>query len=300
MKILAVINEGAGSVSEDNTDEEEKKMKGEFAKNNLDADVKVLPAEKIADTVKEGLKKGYNVIAAGGGDGTISNVAEIICRTDKTLAVLPAGTLNHFAKDLNIPLTTEEAIKNIAEGKPAEIDTAEVNGKIFINNSSVGFYPKTVKERDKQKFPQFAKWLSTLIASLKVFIKFPVMEVRMEVEGKKVHVRTPLVFIGNNEYDMQLFNLGARKSLEGGKLYLYYLKCETRACLVKLAFHALINRLHQADEFIFHPLNELWIESRKKRVHVALDGEVLTLESPLHYKIKPRCLKVIVPVKNNG
>lgn len=295
MKILAVINKGAGSVSEDNIEAEEKRLQEAFAKNKLDADVKILPAKRIEDEVKRGVKEGYDVIAAGGGDGTISNAAELICETDTVLAVLPAGTLNHFAKDLNIPLTMEEAVKAIAEGKPGKVDTADVNGRIFINNSSVGFYPKTVKEREKQSFPQFAKWLSTLIASVKVFIKFPIMSVRMVIKGKEVNIRTPLVFIGNNEYDMQLFNLGARKTLKEGKLYLYYLKCETRICLFKLAFHALTNRLHQAEEFTCHALDELWIDTPKKNIHVALDGEVFTLESPLHYKIKPRSLNVILP-----
>ena len=88
---------------------------------------------------------------AAGGDGTINSVASAVVGSEKSLGVLPFGTMNHFAKDLHIPLDLEGAVNTIVAGHKTKVDVGEVNGRIFLNNSSLGLYPSIVRERQKQR-----------------------------------------------------------------------------------------------------------------------------------------------------
>lgn len=115
----------------------------------LDADITLAQsgAEMIA-TAEQALRDGAPIVVAGGGDGTINAVASVVVGSGTPFGVLPLGTLNHFAKDLNIPLELDAAIANVAQGVPHQVDVGEVNGRIFLNNSSLGLYPDIVRDRE--------------------------------------------------------------------------------------------------------------------------------------------------------
>ena len=107
--------------------------------------------------------------------------------------------------------------------------------------------------------------------------------------------RTPFVFVGNNEYQMEGFNLGSRGCLNAGQLSVYSVKRERRWALLELALRALFGRLRQSKDFDAFCAAEVRIESRHRRMHVAIDGEVLLMNTPLHYRLRPAALRVIVP-----
>ncbi len=237
-----------------------------------------------------------DVVVAGGGDGTISAVAGALAGTEKTLGVLPLGTLNHFAKDLGIPLELADAIDTIARGHIAEVDVGEVNDRVFINNSSLGVYPRIVASREaQQEHLGRGKWHAFLWAVLRVFRRFPNLRLRITVEGREIERRTPFLFIGNNEYEMEGFNAGARVCLNAGKLGLYLAHRPGRLGLLRLALDALLGRLDQAKDFDAYCVNEATIATRKKLLLVATDGEVVRMETPLRYRARPRALRVLVP-----
>jgi diacylglycerol kinase family enzyme len=237
------------------------------------------------------------IVVAGGGDGTINAVASELVDTDKTLGVLPLGTLNHFAKDLNIPLDLEGAARNILEGEVVKVDVGEVNGRIFINNSSIGLYPSIVRHREKQQERLGrGKWFAAVWATLEVFRRYPLFGVRLSADdGQEFRRRTPFVFIGNNEYQMDTFNLGARSCLDAGHLSLHLTRDVGRWGLVRLAASALFGRLRESKDFDALCTTEVWIETRRRRLRVATDGEVTIMRSPLHYRVRPAALRVIVP-----
>src|SRR5215217_494166 len=89
----------------------------------------------------------YDVIAAAGGDGTVSTVAAAVARANKTLAVIPTGTLNHFARDAGVPIDLEPAVALLRDGRRRAVDVGMVNDQFFLNNVSIGSYPRMVKER---------------------------------------------------------------------------------------------------------------------------------------------------------
>jgi YegS/Rv2252/BmrU family lipid kinase len=293
--IKVIMNAGSGS-SEDK-DESKKKLVEAFRAGNLDAHFSVAESgEELLEMAEEAAKSDYQTIVAAGGDGTISAVAAAIAETGKTLGVLPFGTLNHFSKDLNISAELEESVRVIAENHTAEIDVGDVNGQIFINNSSIGLYPQIVRRREKQQHRLGrGKWTAAFWAAVSVLRRYPFLRIKLKIDGKELSRKTPFVFVGNNEYEMDSFNIGGRKCLDAGNLSVYVLHRTGRMGLVRLALRSLFGRLRQAQDFETFCTEEITIETRRKKLLVAFDGEVKPMETPLHYRIRPNALRVIVP-----
>lgn len=236
------------------------------------------------------------LIVAAGGDGTINAVASALVGTTTALGVIPCGTLNHFARDLGIPLDHADAVVATLRGRAREIDVGEVNGRFFLNNSSIGLYPAMVHRRTKQQRRLGrGKWQAMLWAAHTVLRSHPFMDVTLELDGKNFVRRTPFVFIGNNVYEMQGFDIGRRARLDAGVLSVYVTHRGRRLGLLALALRALFGRLEQSRDFEGATASELRIETRHKRLLVATDGEVAALDLPLHYRIRPRRLRVMAP-----
>jgi diacylglycerol kinase family enzyme len=239
-------------------------------------------------------------VVAGGGDGTINAVASVLVDTDRPLGVLPLGTLNHFAKDLHIPLDLEGAIKVCLDNHTARVDVGEVNGRIFLNNSSLGLYPNIVRQREKQQERLGrGKWPAFIWAALAVLRRYPFMDVRLSTDQKEFRRRTPFVFIGNNEYQMEGFSLGARDCLDAGQLSLTVAHRTGRLGLVRFAWRALFGGLRNEKDFDALCTREVWVETKRSRLRVATDGEVTIMHTPLYYRVRPGALRVLVPPKQS-
>jgi diacylglycerol kinase family enzyme len=242
------------------------------------------------------LREGHAVVVAGGGDGTVSTVASVVAGSNAALGVLPLGTLNHFAKDLGIPLTLEGAARTIVANHQARVDVGEVNGHKFINNSSLGMYPTMVAMRERRRRRLgWSKLRALLWASLTVLRRHPMLAVRLVLDDLVEERRTPLVFIGNNEYVIEGFDVGSRVRLDGGLLSIYVTRRHGRRGLIGLALRALVGTLRQADDFEALTAHSTRIATRHRHLLVATDGEVNVMETPLDYRIHPKLLRVIVP-----
>ncbi|HEX8602359.1 MAG TPA: diacylglycerol kinase family protein [Pseudoduganella sp.] len=294
--VVVIVNAGAG---QGHGDDLAASLREKFAAVGLDADVTLAAGgEEMIGVARKAVENGVRIVVAGGGDGTMNAVASVLAGTPATLGVLPLGTLNHFAKDLNIPLALDEAIANIAHGQPVAVDVGEVNGRIFLNNSSLGLYPDIVRDRTRQQRRLGrGKWLAFCWASLAALHRFPFLSLRLRLNGEEHARRTPFVFIGNNAYTMEGLNIGERTRLDGGELSLYVAQRPTRLGLVRLAGHALLGRLARARDFDVLLAEELAIDSWRKLVRVATDGEVTLMAPPLEYRSRPGALTVIVPRK---
>jgi len=244
----------------------------------------------------EALKSKPPVLVAAGGDGTISAVADAVRGTGTALGILPLGTLNHFAKDLGIPLDPAEAARVIAAGKRMAVDVGEVNGRCFINNASLGLYPGMVKERDRQQRRlRRSKRHAMVWATLAVLQRPPILDLTLDLDGEVHDYRAPYVFIGNNAYRMEGFDIGTRERVDEGCLSVYTTCAGTTGELVMLALRALFGRLRQAEDFFESHASSLRVVSRKPRLLVATDGEVTPMATPLEFRIVPRALQVLVP-----
>src|SRR3954469_18059335 len=295
--MIVIMNRGAGG-----SDDPEERIVALLKARGKEATV-VHPngGEDICAVARHAAQSNERIIVAAGGDGTISAVAAAVCGTDKVLGVLPVGTLNHFAKDLGIPLDLESAVRTLAEGESSEVDVGEVNGRVFINNSSLGLYPQIVSRREAQQ-QQLArgKWFAFFWATIQAFRRFPFLDLRVEFEGQQIVRRTAFLFVGNNEYQIAGFSLGSPACVNAANLGLYLTHGTGRFGLFRLAFHALFGRVEQAEDFDIFCVTEARIETRKRRLLVALDGEVERMNTPLEYRIRPAALRVLVPRKGAG
>ena len=291
---VVIVNGGAGNGHDD---EAAARLRALLDGAGLDAEL-VLAAggEEMIATARRAVKEGVRLVAAGGGDGTMNAVASVIAGTDVHFGVLPLGTLNHFAKDLGIPLALEEAVRNLAQGKPKRVDVGEVNGRIFLNNSSLGLYPDIVRDRELQQHRLGrGKWPAALWATLSALRRYPFLAMHLQVNGTRLARRTPFVFIGNNRYTMEGLAIGERERIDDGLLSLYVAERPTRLGLLRFAFDALRGKLGDRADFDVLHAPELEIETRRRRLRVAFDGEVRQMTPPLRYRVRPGALTVIVP-----
>jgi YegS/Rv2252/BmrU family lipid kinase len=239
---------------------------------------------------------GCRTIVAAGGDGTVSAVASALVGTKSALGVLPLGTLNHFAKDMNIPLELDAAVWTILNGVSTQVDVGEVNGRTFVNNSSIGLYPAIVRERSAEQSRGMSKWLAFIRAVYKVMRRCPSFYASVHANSVLEPTdKTPFIFVGNNRYETHGLRIGERDRLDGGHLWVCRAPGADRAALIRLAVRAVLRKTTLGELKILEA-DELWVHTRRnRRLKVANDGEVFTTRAPLHYRILPKSLRVIVP-----
>ena len=297
MKALVLLNAAAGTLAANGTSDH-RSVAYALAAAGIDADIQLVAGPQLQAAARAAADSQVDVVIVGGGDGTLSSVAGALAGTPMPLGILPLGTLNHFAKDLGIPFDLTEAARVIAANHVGGVDVGEVNGRVFINNSSLGVYPHMVLDReDQRKRFGVGKWWAMCVAVFKTFRRFPLVQVRLTINGESVVRKTPLVFIGNNCYQLDLFRIGTRACLDRGELSLYVANAQTRWGMLKLTLRGLFGGLQQARDFETSCLVDCVIESRRRRIHVAADGEVFETAFPLRYRVRAGELGVCLPQK---
>jgi YegS/Rv2252/BmrU family lipid kinase len=265
---------------------------------NYDATTQIHVLREGADIgalVRSALNDGVDCVVGGGGDGTINAVASALVRSDVPLGVLPLGTLNHFAKALGVPLSLEEAVRNVFEGERRAVDVGDVNGHVFLNNSSIGLYPRIVLAREASKKKGRRKWSALMLAAIQNLRRHRLMHVVLVTDaGQHVARATPFLFIGNNKYETSGLNIGSRLRLDDGRLWVYLAPQAGRLKLLALAGFAMVGRLKEPHLEVMET-TALELKTHRKRLEVALDGEVIGLKSPLRFRSIPKLLHVITP-----
>jgi diacylglycerol kinase family enzyme len=291
--IAAVLNDSSGT---GDCQKSAQQLTEIFAAAGREARITVARGgDQLRSAMKQAVEDGCEALVAGGGDGTINTAASQLIDRDIPLGVIPLGTLNHFAKDLGIPLDLDAAAMVVLEGRVCRVDVGEVNGRVFLNNSSLGVYPAIVRLRDRYRAGGWGKWIAALWAGLTVLRRNPFMAVRIAAEGDTIVRRTPLLFVGNNEYRMAGLDAGSRDSLTSGHLAVYVLNAERRPGLLRLAWQVLVKGADQVKELDLLSVESATVETRRPRVQVALDGEVMSLESPMTYRSRAAALRVYAP-----
>lgn len=251
---------------------------------------------RTPDAVRQALDSGATVVVAGGGDGTVSGVAGELIETPVPLGVLPLGTLNHFARDLGLPLDLEKAVTVIVTGRRTPVDVGVVNGRYFINNSSIGIYPDIVVEREALRARGYRKWTAFVIATGRVLRRFPGVVVRVSSDQATGTFRTPFLFVGNNEYQVEGISIGRRACLDQGRLYAYVAPRLRARDLPKLGASALLGRARRHPSLRAFATDELEVSTPGRRMlRVALDGEVVDMPTPLRYQVRQGALEVMAP-----
>ena len=292
--IVVLLNRGGGAVAADPKIGD--KVGQALNDAGVNAEVELIDGGDCAVRCKAITKRGDQLLVVGGGDGTVSAAASALVGPDTALGILPLGTLNHFARDLGIPAKLEDAVKLIADRPEREVDVAEMNGRIFINNSAIGLYPLMVLDRDLQrKRLGRSKRLAMMVASLRMLVRFGHQRLALTVNEEKARIDTPLLFVGNNDYRIDIGAPGQRDSIDDGCLSVFVMRKKTRAGFIAASIRALFNRTRGDDMVQLEGVTRLRVSSGKRSLAVSLDGEVVRAEPPLDYKIRRKALRVIAP-----
>ena len=252
------------------------------------------PSDDVSALAARARAESHRPIVAGGGDGTVNVVAGTLAGTDGVLGVLPMGTLNHFAKDAGIPLKLDDAVRNLFTGEINKVDVGEVNGRIFVNNSGVGFYPHFVRAREEQERRGHVKKVAFVLA-LRTFVRRYLrlrMNVHMGREEALEHL-TPFLFVGNNRYQTSGLRIGTRSRLDSGRLWVCTAPRHGRLNILRVALKTLVGR--EPEELHIFEAQELSVDPGSPRVNVSTDGEVTIMDTPLQFRIRPGALGVVTP-----
>jgi YegS/Rv2252/BmrU family lipid kinase len=289
MNIVVVYNPSSGA------SDSFKEIQAAFADLKVAPEYIPITTNRLHDKLRTAASKKGTTIVAAGGDGTINGVVHAVIGTKCKLGIIPVGTLNHFARELNVPLDIPGAVQTILKGKTVRVDAAAVNDRSFVNNSSIGWYPRSLRTRDELG-DRIGKWPAALVGSVKAMIRPRRYHVELTIDGQKHTYRTPFVFVGNNAYKRGEPGVGQRETLHGGQVAIYVVKAQSITGIVRMLFHGLLTRKHRTQDFAIYYTSECTIQTRHhRRLNVACDGEVTSLRTPLHYKSVPEALDVITP-----
>ncbi len=229
------------------------------------------------------------VIIGYGGDGTLNTVASLLRDTKAIFAPIPGGTLNHFTKDLGIPQDLHDALENTVSSNVHRIDVGIVNDRVFLNNSSIGLYPSTLRMRDELERGIASKWIAAIISNVRAFVKYR----RMTVEVNGESLKTPFVFIGNNDYKIEHRLIGGRSKMNGDMLSAYAVLSKNRWGLIMILLKGLLGNARGSRDVMIWKSKYLIIRPKKSSVAVSLDGERVVLQAPLTYSVDHECLNVL-------
>lgn len=301
-RFVVLVNDGAGSVAEDDRDGEVAAIREAFAGTGVDVDVDMERPDRLGDAVLRiwaGPDRPDAIVVAGG-DGTVNAAAGAAAGTDVLLGVLPLGTFNHFAKDLGLPTDLAGAAAALAERREQQVDVGEVNGRVFVNNSALGVYPEMVAVRDRLREERgWGKVRAVPVAAWRVARSFPVHRLVLSSADDPASLdrrslRTPFVFVGNGPYTDSSGGLTSRSSMDDGRLEVLVARVRSRRGLVWAIARALVSHPDVVRDLDRHDLTDLRVDARTSRLRVALDGEICWLDTPLRYRSRPGALRVLV------
>lgn len=292
MRAITLVNIGGGSVADGIADT----IGAALAAAGLDSQVLLVEGADCAARAADQVRQGFDLIIAAGGDGTMGAIAGALAGKGSSMGILPLGTLNHFARDLGIPPDLDEAAQVIAAGRERRVDIAEVNGRAFVNNASIGLYPLMVVDRDAQRERLGrSKRLALIVASLRTMARFHSRRLKLGIDGGEARVDTPLLFVGNNDYRLAFPGAGSRDSLEEGELCVMVMRSKSLPGFLAATARALVGLGGKDDMARLDSVKELKVDSPRSQLTLAIDGETAAMAPPLTFRIRPQALRVIVP-----
>ncbi len=235
------------------------------------------------------------VVVAAGGDGTLNAVASKLMGTDIPMGILPLGTFNYVARVLNIPLDLLDAAKTISEGQPRSVHVAQLNQHIYLNNASLGLYPLFIQKREQfnKHFGRFP--LHAYTSALDVLIRDrKELKLEVEVDGQRYPVKTPLIFFGNNQLQLAEMKLRIAEAAEAGKVAGVVVAKSDKRTLFKTLWQLIKGNLDQASDVYSFAADEVIVHSKRNKLTVAVDGEIVTMTPPLKITVRKHALNIMV------
>lgn len=296
MRFRIILNRDGGTLKTLDLDQLCDGIRATLEEAGHTVQVDVIAGPQLEDALDAAARARADVVMAGGGDGTISAAAARLKGTSKALAILPAGTMNLFARSLGIPLKLDEAVKAFATGVVRDVDLASANDRVFVHQFSIGLHAKLIRLREKEEFQsRFGKMRASARAGFGAFMRPPRMRVGLVVDGEETTVVTSGIGVTNN-----LFGEGHLPYADdpaGGVLGVYITRAKRRRDLAKFVANMAIGRWQANDQVDILGARRvtLSIGSSHSRFGCAVDGELCPLSTQTELRLLPKALKVLVP-----
>jgi diacylglycerol kinase family enzyme len=235
-------------------------------------------------------------VLAGGGDGTVSAAAAVCFRHKMPLAILPAGTMNLFARSLKVPLNLEQALTALAHGEPGAVDIATANGRPFVHQYAVGMHSRLVRIRNGLTYSsRWGKMLASVRAMAATLSRPLVFDAEIHTSTGIEHRRATAIAVSNNLLGEG--HVPYAEQVNGGVLGVYVVRPMPPPEAVRLAFSLLFGTWKH------HPLvSERQVEQvtlsfprRKRSANAVIDGELIPLDKRVELMVHRGALRVIVP-----
>lgn len=246
--------------------------------------------------IARAVEGGHPVLVAVGGDGTITAVAEAAGAHGRTLGILPTGTFNFVARGLDIPETLDEAVELLMERRERPLSVAEVNGRMFLNNASLGLYPAILREREGI----YRRWGRSRLAAYWSVVRtvlgaFRPLNLRVTVDGKVIRTRTPLIFVARSAFQLEHYGLEGADALRDDRFVLFLAPHASPVGLLFMAVRLAFGGLRTGRDIDRVIGDDIVVEATRKRLLVARDGERSVMSPPLRFRIRREALRVIAP-----
>lgn len=289
-KVAVFINPGSGSA--------------EMARALLEQDERVAlralqPAE-LREALLDIVGQGAERVVVSGGDGTLSLAASCLAGSETALAVLPGGTLNHFAQRVGVPVDYAEALEVALAGHVQHVGLGCVNGQHFINTSSAGTYVSFVRTREYLE-RRMGYGLASFLAGVRRFVRL--RSSALMLDGTKI--RTPQLYVGVDERELRYPHLGSNVEDGAEGLHVFAALSRGRLESMLIAMKSVLRGaqvVEEAKELENRLLQEFTVDYPRKRnyLQIAIDGELIRVQTPLRYRYMPNALRVVVPDVEQG
>jgi diacylglycerol kinase family enzyme len=257
--------------------------------------VEIGPEMDVATDVRQALGRGARTFVVAGGDGSIHHVAQALVGTEGILGIVPVGSLNHFARDLSIPIDDWVAAFQVAlRGEVRQIDVGRIGNRYFLNSVMLGIYPTLSEYRERFR-SMHSRWRAYLKAIRLALRTFPHVTLVVERDGKVETLRTQMFVVAVNAYDLSQFGImSPKKTFNDGHLSMYSLSFMSRPQFIRAAAKYLRGKVVDVPGFRSARTAQLRVDSARGHLRVALDGELVDLPTPLRIVSVPSSLLVRV------
>ena len=295
MRPYVIFNPNSGTALSLRLDHED--LVRRFAEVGLVAEIDS-SGDDLQGKIERALRSEADTVICAGGDGTFTAIARGLVGSGKTLALLPLGTANLLARDLGVPLALDVALASLADAEPREIDVGEVNGRLFLHKVVVGIIPAIAAAREKVRgggpmaLLRFAQYFThRLTNAQRTAVAITSRDTVDRIE--RVHA----IAVANNAYDQGWGKLFQRSSLTAGTLTLYVLNRLALTDVLRLATEMVAGRWQDDAGVTIEAVRSVTLQTKRSRVAAMIDGEVELLEAPLNFRIRPKALRVLVPIR---
>lgn len=296
MNIHVVVNKRAGTVLDWDCGPLSEEIVSAFRSQGHAVTLHLVAPDEVSEAIGRALGQGCEALIIGGGDGTVRAAATALIDTDVALGVLPLGTMNRLARDLKIPLTLREAAVTLASGEMEAIDVADVNGHIFLCNSTFGLPVHFSAQRQSLRGKPAWERLKGYVSAIKEMLQSRRrMDLDIDHGQSRLRLRVLSMAVSNNRYIEKPSLMLEKDGLHHGVLAVYVSQHPSGWGMARAVLRAMLGRFKSDPDIVHFEAHQIDISARRSRVRLSNDGELEIVKLPLQYRIRPGALKVLVP-----